>query len=168
MSQDLLQAMQAEAERIEEDAEYSLKGHFFAAERWGQWRYWIGIPTALAAAISSALTFADQTLAGAILAMAATVLATLMTFLNPAERAAQHKAAGSAYLELRNRARIFRQVELVDAQDLSSLKIPLQELDEVRNQLNRTSPKIPQQDYDRAKQAIEDGQAIYRVDKEET
>jgi hypothetical protein len=164
---ELLTALRREAERIEEDAEYSHKGHYFAAERWGHVRYWLGAPTALAAALASAFIFYSVPVVGTVGALIATLLATLMTFLDPAGRAAQHSAAGGAYLELRNQTRIFRDIELLDPGNPERLRERLLGFDATRNRLNQTCPKVPGGSYKRAKRAIEDGQTRHRVDHRE-
>lgn len=166
-STDLLTALYRETKRIEEDAEHSHKGHYYAAERWGHVRYWLGAPTALAAALASAFIFYSVPVVGTIGALLATLLATLMTFLDPAGRAAQHSAAGGAYLELRNQARIFGEIELLDPSNPERLCERLRSLDATRNRLNQTCPKIPGWDYRRAKRAIEDGETRHRVDHDE-
>ena len=37
-------ALQREAERLEEDALYSSKGHFNAEDTWVRRNYWLGVP----------------------------------------------------------------------------------------------------------------------------
>ncbi len=56
-----------ESQRIEEDALYSAKGHFEAARTWSRIHLWIGLPTAILAAVSGVSAFKDETvIAGAL------------------------------------------------------------------------------------------------------
>lgn len=182
MSAELIEALRREVARIEEDAEYSHKGHYAAAEVWRRRRYWLGVPAALAAALASMLIFFDgsdasdmlqqaapwlnPTFIAAGMAMLATLLATLLTALNPAERAVEHQSAGGAYLTLRNQARIFREVDLLSPDNPAQLRERLHALDATRNQLNQSSPKIPDRAYKKAKKGIKAGESTHRVDTE--
>lgn len=50
--QEMVTALRREAERIEEDATYSSKSHFNAAQVWERRHYWLGIPATAFAAIA--------------------------------------------------------------------------------------------------------------------
>jgi hypothetical protein len=182
MSAEMIQALRLEAERIEEDAEYTHKSHYNAAETWRSRQYWLGIPAAILAALASALIFFDgsplaqeweqyyswfnATAFAAGAALTATLLSTLLTFLNPAERSERHKAAGGYYLSLRNRARVYRTVDLAETANPERLRERLEALSETRNHLNETSPKPPGAAFRKAQKGIEDGESTHRVDKE--
>ena len=89
-----------EARRIEEDSLYSAKGHFVAANFWTNFHLWIGVPTAILAAIAgaSALShFGNHHVLAGILAIIVTALTAVTTFLNPNEKASSHRNAGNKY-----------------------------------------------------------------------
>lgn len=163
---DLQNNIAKEARRIEEDTEHSAKGHFNASGRWEHYHLWIGLPAALLAAIASATAFENHPDAAGILAILSTSLTTTLTFLKPSERAENHKSVGSQYLALRNKARIFREIELADTNDLESVKKRLIELATARDELNQTALAIPRKDYEKAKQDIDSGRSTHKIDKE--
>lgn len=164
--QALIAALRREAERIEEDATYSSKSHFNAEDTWVRRHYWLGIPaTALAAIAGAALIKSHPEWASAF-TLVASLLTGLMTFLKPNERAAMHRAAAGQFLALRNDARLFREVELLQADRLDELPGRLKALSATRNELNQTSPSIPRGAFVSARKGIEDGEATHKVDKE--
>ena len=157
-----------EAKRIEEDSLLSSKGHFYAAQFWTNIHLWIGIPTAVLAAIAggSALSQFDyHELIAGILALVAAALIAIATFLNPNERAATHLRAGNQYNALRNNSRIFHEINMDGSQDSEKAIEQIGEMNERRNNLNQTSPQIPKWFFDKARKGIEKGEAQYAVDQ---
>ncbi|MBE9594724.1 MAG: SLATT domain-containing protein, partial [Proteobacteria bacterium] len=72
-----------EAKRVEEDSMYSAKGHFVVANFWMKFHLWIGVPTAILAAIAgaSALSqFDNHNIIAGILAIVVTALTAVTTF----------------------------------------------------------------------------------------
>ncbi len=155
----------AEARRIEEDAEHSAKGHFNAADHWARYHLWIGLPSSVIAAIAGGSAFNDMPILAGSLAIVSTALMTTLTFLKPSEHAENHKAVAGHYLALRNRTRIFRDIELEDELDLAEAKKRLMDLNKTRDELNQASPGIPRKDYEMAKKDIDEGRSRYRVDR---
>jgi len=155
-----------EAKRIEEDSLYSSKGHFYAAQFWTNLHLWIGIPATILAAIAgaSALSQFDnhQIIAG-VLAILVAALSAVSTFVNPNEKAAIHHSAGNRYNSLKNRARIFSEIDVGIESD-ESLLAKLRTLSAERDELNEKSPQIPKWAFRRARQGIEDGEAQNKVD----
>lgn len=155
-----------EAKRIEEDSLYSSKGHFYAAQLWTNLHLWIGIPATILAAIAgaSALSQFDnhQIIAG-VLAILVAALSAVSTFVNPNEKATIHHSAGNRYNSLKNRARIFSEIDM-DIESDESLLTKLRTLSAERDELNEKSPQIPKWAFRRARQGIEDGEAQYKVD----
>jgi hypothetical protein len=160
-----IEALIAEAERIEEDTLYSCKSHFEAARRWDQWHLWIGIPTALLAAFAGVSALSDYPLVSAIIAFLVAASSGVFTFLNPKERAALHLKAGNAYKTLNNEARIFRQIDCLQGHSPEELSTRLKKLDATRNALNAESPQPPRFAFVRGRKGIEAGEAEYKVDK---
>lgn len=162
---ELISKLAAEAQRIEEDTEHSFKGHYNAAARWARYHLWIGLPSALLAAIAGAAAFKDQPELAGALALLSTALTTVLTFLKPSERAEMHKAVAGQYQALRNQARIFREIGLTDGLAADEAKARLFELAKTRDELNQSSPAIARRDYELAKKDIDGGRARYRVDE---
>lgn len=158
----------SEAKRIEEDALYSSKGHFFAAERWAAFHLWIGLPTTVLAAVAAASAFArfdsSQVAAGTI-AIAVAALTAVTTFVNPRENASAHLTAGNKYDALMNKTRIFWTIDawLRDSDGVLSAEVKALSLEKER--LNADCPQIPGWAYKRAKKGIEAGEALHAVDK---
>lgn len=162
---ELISRLAAEAQRIEEDTEHSFKGHYNAAARWARYHLWIGLPSALLAAVAGAAAFKDlPELAGA-LALVSTALTTVLTFLKPSERSEMHKTVAGQYQTLRNQARIFREIELADCGSPDQAKARLMELAWSRDELNQTAPDPGRRNYELAKKDIDSGRARYRVDE---
>lgn len=170
MEKDVKEEIRDEAVRIEEDALYSSKSHFYAGQRWSNLHLWIGIPAAVLAAIAGASALSEfqyhSEIAG-VLSIIVAALTAVATFVNPSERAITHKNAGNRYNSLRNRSRIFYSIELLSDHDLSNLSEQIKELDEQRNELNEESPQIPKWAFEKARKGIEDGEASYKVDNSE-
>lgn len=103
---------------------------------------------------------------GSALALLASLLTGLMTFLKPNERATMHRVAAGQFLALRNDARIFRAVELLQADRLGELPERLKALSATRNELNQKNPSISRSAFVAARKGIEEGEATYKIDKE--
>ena len=166
IDQNKISALCREAERIEEDATYSSKCHFNAGGTWERRHYWLGIPATALAAIAGAALIKTQPELASIFALVASLLTGLMTFLKPNERAAIHRAAAGQFLALRNDARYFREIELLQTDRLDELLEKLKTLSATRNELNQTSPSIPRGAFVAARKGIEEGEATHKVDKE--
>lgn len=157
-----------EARRIEEDTLYSAKGQFIAANFWTKFHLWMGVPTAILAAIAgaSALSqFENHNIVAGILAIMVAALTAVTTFLNPNEKANSHLNAGNKYNSLRNKARIFCEIDSCEETSIQELIKQLKELAKQRDELNQNSPQIPKKAYEKAKKGIEEGEADFKVDK---
>lgn len=157
-----------EAKRIEEDSLYSSKGHFVTADFWTNFHLWIGVPTAILSAIAgaSALSqFDNHNIIAGILAIVVTALTAVTTFLNPNEKANSHRNAGNKYNSLRNKARIFREIDCCGGDSDQELTTQLKELAKQRDELNQSSPQISRRFYKKARKSIEEGEAKYEVDE---
>jgi len=150
--------------RIEEDSIYSSKGHFEASALWKRIHLWIGVPSAILAGIASISAFEENTLVAGSLAILVAALGAIATFLNPSSKANEHHAAASSYLELRNRVRRFKNIELpgMDAQDG---KERILAFGQNKDDLSLTTPQIPEWAFKKARRNIEEGQAEYVADK---
>lgn len=167
VDQDKVSALRNEAERLEEDAIYSSKGHFNAEDTWVRRNYWLGVPATILGAVAGATLIKSQPEWATAFTLLASLLTGLMTFLKPNERAATHRAAAGQFLALRNEARFFREIELLQADRLDELPERLKSLSATRNELNLKSPSIPRRAFVAARKGIEEGEATHKVDKGE-
>lgn len=163
--QSMIAALRREAERIEEDATFSGKSHFNAEDTWLHRNYWLGGTATALGAVAGATLIKSQPEWAAALTLLASLLTGLLTFLKPNERAALHHSAGGQYLALRNDARLFREVELLQTDRPDELVERLKALAARRDELNQKSPSIPRGAYEAARKGIEQGEASYKADK---
>lgn len=157
-------ALSDESKRIEEDATYSSKGHFEDAQKWSTVHLWLGIPTAIIAGISGVFAFNEETLLAGALAIIAGMLASLSTFLNPSEKASTHHNAGVMFNSLRNKARIFREIDLKKDVPYDVQSERIKELASRKDELNESSPQISRNAFERTRKGIEEGEASYSAD----
>ena len=162
-----IDALRKEAERLEEDALYSSKGHFNAEDTWVRRNYWLGVPATVLGAVAGATLIKSQPEWATAFTLLASLLTGLMTFLKPNERAALHRAAAGQFLALRNEVRFFREIELLQSDRLDEFSERLKALSVARNDLNLKSPSIPRRAFVAARKGIEEGEATHKVDKEE-
>lgn len=160
--------LRAELLRVEEDCTHSSKSHFNAADRWGKYNLYLGVPSIILSVAAGKAFFASHPGIAGIMSGAAGVLTALITFLKPAERSAAHKTAGDHYLALRNECRFFREVEIEisAAKNLPSGIIKTNGFAKRRNDLNKSSPQFSDQDRRLARKGIEEGEATHIVDAE--
>lgn len=163
MSSDRNKNVIDEALRIEEDCEHSAKRHFNASGRWETYNLWLGIPTAILTAIASVSAFNEYPNFAGYLALIASALTAVLTFLKPSERSQKHQTVGNQYLALRNKTRLFRTLSADNSEKAVST---LKEFSELRDELNQTPLKTIREDYEVAKKDIDEGRAKYQVDGE--
>lgn len=153
--------------RIEEDSEYSAKGHYNAADPWGCANLSLGLVNAVVAGIAGASAFKGHENVAGALAILASALAAAITFLAPGDRASIHKRSGGEYHTLRNRCRIFRDVTLASLANDDEVLARFDELTARRDELNATCPQIPGWAFRKARKGIEEGETQYRVDRKD-
>ncbi|MGB0833915.1 MAG: SLATT domain-containing protein [Psychrobium sp.] len=167
MDADLTSKIISECKRVEEDTEHSFKSHYNAAEFWSNINLFLGLPAALLGAIAGGTSAADGAQATVTAAaFLATAFVTCLTFLKPGVKADAHKNAGDLYQTLRNKTRLFREIELDDSIPDIDAKKKLIALVDRRDELNSIMPTIPRKAYEKAKKDIDAGRAKYAVDKE--
>ena len=89
-------------------------------------------------------------------------LNAVLTFTNSSKRAATHVSAGNCYNDLRNRSRLFSEIEVNSEPYEKSLE-KLRCLCIERNELNSRFPQIPKWAFNKARKGIEEGEARYKV-----
>ena len=164
MNDDKLNAIIAEAKRIEEDSLYSARGHFVVSRWCGYFHFGLGIPATITAALTGVSAVNENIFLSVVLSILTAILAGLITFLNPKETHAIHLREGNLYKELSNDSRIFAQIRCKDPAPTDELAQELKGLNQRRNTLNNESHGIPYLAFKFARKGIEEGEADYQVD----
>lgn len=157
-----------EAKRIEEALLYSSKGHFSAAHFWNNFHLWIGIPMVILSAVLGASALAEfdknHIIAG-ILSLIVVAFSSVITFLNPNEKANAHLGAGNSYDTLMNNVRIFWSIDCWREESEQVLTEKLKYFSEQKSKLNQSSVQIPNWAYVKGKKGIKSGETEYLIDK---
>lgn len=157
-----------EADRIEECAQLTGKGHFVSSHYWKRLHYIIGVPLFIMASVLGTTAFSSLDVQGkwaSILAVSVAVLSALMTFLNPNEKATNHLNAGNSYNALENDVRIFRTIECWKNEPIEILSERIKNFSKYKDQLNASSPQVPWFCYILAKIGIWMGEANFKIDE---
>lgn len=166
-SEEIIINIKKEARRIMEDCEYSAKGHFESAKHWRYCNYVLMIASIVSVCGSLVFVYGnlDKFWIG-VLAISSGIVTMLLVFLNPQEKYLSHYNSGNRFLTLRNKTRIFLEVES-KTMNAEQQRQTLKELDSKRSSLNETSLPISNIAYKSAKKQIEiDKNTQYQVDKE--
>lgn len=164
---DLAASVAREASRIEEDCTHSAKGHFEAARIWGWCNMGLGLPAFVLGAVAGVSALKAMPIVAGVLAILGSALTAALTFLKPGDRVSGHHASGTRYNSLKNRARLFREVEVPQATDPKRLTRALRALAKERDELNQLSPEIPRPAFVRARRGVQTGESSYAVDRPE-
>jgi hypothetical protein len=165
----LLGGIGEEADAVDENSDFSAQRHFNTASAWARRHYLLGCG-AIALAILGGGTILYPPwfsiwLSG-IAAMTAAGFAAAGTLLNARETSTAHYRAGNAYLELRNRARSFKRLDLVDPNvEKSELVRRVRDLSCDLSKLNATFGALftPQWAYLKARRDIHRGTTRNRL-----
>jgi len=119
------QQLSKEAARIAEDSEFTGYQHLAAGQRWRKWATRMGLPvTILSAATSTGAGLSalvgGETWVTAGLAFITTVAIAIRLFFHPDEQATAHSRKGARYVNLRDDARRFANIEAFGARSLDS------------------------------------------------
>jgi hypothetical protein len=156
-----------EAQRMEENLLYSSKGHFAAAHSWNTFHLRVGIPLVILSAILGASAFSDfdkTHIVAGIASLLVVALSSVMTFLNPNQRATTHLNAGNNYDALMNSVRIFWSIDCWRDESEQVLTERLKYFSEQKAKLNQSAPQIPRRAYKTAQKGIASGEGIYQID----
>ena len=152
-----LEAIISEAKRIEENCLHTSKSHFVVAQFWTKFHLFIGIPTAVLAAIAGMIAFASfkygNSIAG-ILSIIVTILSAVATFLNPKECSNTHLTAGNNYDSLLTRVRIFWTIDCRREESIDILSDKLKDFAVERDRLNRDCSQPSKWAYEKAKKEL--------------
>lgn len=165
-SERVIEELRKEAERIEEDSDFTAQGHYNASAVWKSGHRWLGILATIASALTAGAALKEYSReAVAICSVIAGVLTAVLTFLRPSEESDRHHRAGDQSLAVRNRVRFFRNIDLLtrDKTD-KELVESLRALTDERNVVLKASPIIPRRAFERARKDIEAGTTTHKID----
>ena len=151
-----------ETYRLEEDCIYSAKGHFESAKKWRYLYYLLMFFSILTLILSVSNIFTNFSNLSVIFNIITGFVTVIIIFLNPQEKYISHQNSGNHFLSLRNKIRIFREIE-ISSLELNQKIEKISFLSKKRDELNINSLPITIKN---AKQQIEvDKNAIYEIDK---
>lgn len=153
-----------ELNRIEEDALFSMKGHYNASARWRWWHSFLGIINVVCSVIAGITAFSEIDNLIKIATIIVAIITGLTTFLECSKKAESHKTSGNSFLKIKNKARYLREIKsgFLDEKDF---EVAANEILEQKDELNSVSLAIPEFAYQKAKKEIEKGFADYKVDR---
>lgn len=158
--------IQDELERIIEDTNYSQKGHFSASLIYSHIHISLGIISSILSFIAVSILLSDSKNLNTVtyFALIAGIVTTISTFIDPDKKHREHFKAANLYLTLRNDARIFKNIKMVNLND-SELIENIEKFNNRKNSLNEKMSQIPKWAFFFARKNIEDGQLEYKIDK---
>lgn len=154
-----------ELSRLEEDALYSMKGHYNASTNWRYSNNVLSILGAILATIAGITSFTELEMLVKISAIGSAIVTSILAFLECSKKSESHRTSGGAFSELKDRARNAREIksEILDNSELMHL---VDELIQRKSEINSISLQIPRIAYNKAKKDIEAGHADYKIDNE--
>ena len=167
---ELRRALWEEANRVIIDSAYSGRAHQLLGSRWERVNTWLGVPTTVLSAVLAAgagvtVLVGSRTWITATLALIAAGLSASRSFLRPDENAELHGLKGDRFINLRNDAIRYQQIDLRSSLSIDALNDRGRVLSERRNALREAPPRhIPRWAYDAAKKSIEAGESGYEND----
>ncbi len=150
-----------EASRIEECCEYSAKAHYNTSKEWNIGNLCLNIPIAIIAAVVVFIPDEYKTIPAVITA----ILAAVQACIKPTDCLKVHKMAGDKYLELKNKTRRFKNIEIELLTSEEAIK-GLDKLASILDGYNSVNPQPSRTGYEKARKGIQEGEAQYKVDKE--
>jgi hypothetical protein len=156
-------------ETLEAAADMTAASDFRVAQRWEAWNIRLGVAVVLASAAVTALgatgsaglklpvgiDAAVVVPAMTVLGSLAAVLASVLTFLKPAERASQYREFGNKQASLGNRIRLYRSVSIFYAVDDQAVHEQLVAFVGEKDALNSDNPPIARWAFARAARDLE-------------
>lgn len=160
MSETIRAAVHEELCRVEEDLLHTEKAHFAAAELDSGVHLVVGLAATVSSATAATTLIGDSAAwIPGVFALVATVASTILTFLKPDKRAAQHLQSGRALGALRVRVRQQRMIELVapGALDASAWTSKVHEFGKQKADIEGAAPPIGEWAFQRARKKIQRG-----------
>ena len=162
----IIDELKAEAERLEWDALYTSKGSFNAAMLWSWTHYSLGSLAVLCGAIASKQFIDTNTTVGAVVAVISAALTAIITFLKPSDKAEPHHEAGVRFASLKRKARMFRNLTVLNGSDSKKLIDELKDIADEYAEIQKESPAIPFLAYQIARWGTRRGEHVYDEEDE--
>lgn len=167
MRQTLLEEIKKEALRIEEDTEHAYKSLYNDASLWRLVDLVLIVAIAILSAIAGFTALESFETGRYIIifsAFGAAILAAVTKAIHPAKKSQNCHSAAVSIQSLRDRTRIFRNVEITSDITDSDAKEKLDSLDKERSELRLLSPQPSQWGRLLARKGIESGESKHQVD----
>jgi dihydrodipicolinate synthase/N-acetylneuraminate lyase len=136
----------------------SALAQFYLANKWEKYHLYLGVLSTIFSVIAgtSLLSGSEkyETVTG-LLALVASALIALSTFLNPNRRSQEHYTAATSFLSISNKALFIYEVESIMGHKTNEkLMTELSELTKNRDELTKASPRIPPMEWEKAKREL--------------
>jgi hypothetical protein len=162
----VVRAMIEEAQRLEEAAYTTSKGHFEAHSVLGTIHFALGCLAALSGAIAGGgalVSGSTGRILTGIFGATAAIASALLTFAKPQETADKHQTVGTRYNALVGRIRRFRGIDIHDGETAPSLqREALERFAREKAELDNAGPGVPNYAYQRAVRRIEERERLRR------
>jgi len=154
--------LKAEADRLEWDALYTMKGHFNAAMLWNFTHYSLGIAAVILGTVAGKeFVGAENATTASAVATASAAIAAIITLLKPSEKAQPHHASGVFYGAIKRKARMFQNISLVAEPDPQALRRELNELVIAYHDHQQSAPPVPSPAYWITRRGVRGGEHTY-------
>lgn len=158
----IIEELKDEADRLEWDALYTMKGHFNAAMLWNVAHYTLGLAAIILGAIAGREFAGSQnTTVATAVATASAALTAIITFLKPSEKSQPHHEAGIYYGTIKRKARMFQNISLGVNSDVEGLRRELTELVDAYHARQQSAPPIPAPAYWITRRGVRNGEHTY-------
>jgi hypothetical protein len=171
------EAIISQLQKLEDDTDLTAASDFRVAQNWESINSTLGLSAVAVSGIVTIFGAAASvkgmegwqptfTFGSTILASAATVIGSVLTFLKPSERAGRYREFGNKQKALRNRIRIYRSVIMSQDGSLSTPTDKLVEFATEKDALNSDNPPIPRSAFLKAsKEVLEKRERRTRLDR---
>lgn len=158
---DVIDKIKNEANHIEWDATYSSKGHFNAAMIWNAVHYVLGISAIVLGGFSGKEFWGSDPAFGAIFAVSAAAITSVITFLKPSDKAKPHHESGVLYSEIKRKSRMFKEISTSILTDHETLLRELKQLQHEYSEIQKAALPISALAYSITRTGIRRGEHLY-------
>lgn len=153
--------LKKEADRLEWDSLYTMKGHFNAAMFWNIAHYSLGLAAVGFGALAGQQFVSDHNVVASVITALSASLTAVITFLKPSEKAQPHHESGVFCSEIKRKARMFQNISAALETDARVLQQELNELVSSYHEHQRTAPPVPWIAYQITRSGVRKGEHTY-------